>query len=158
MVEKNRSDFLLQLIIIEKTFLGILSIFLSAGVLSLINQDLQLFAMKIGQILHLDDDNRFLLLVAESVTNTKAATIVVVSMIGFSYSGLNLTEAYGLWRRYRWAEYLTVVATALFIPFEIYAVVEELTFLRVGTLVINILIVIFLAKHKELFPRHLFEP
>ena len=158
MVDKNRSDFLLQLIVIEKTFLGVLSILLSAGVLSLIDQDLQHFAMRLGEVLNLDADNRFLLLVAENLTGTKASTLVGVSMVGFSYSGLNLTEAYGLWRRYRWAEYLTVVATALFIPFEVYAIFEELTFLRIGALVINILIVIFLAKHKELFPRHLFEP
>ena len=152
MPNKNRYDFLLQLIVLEKTFLGLLWIFLSAGILTLIHEDLQLFTMQVGEVLRLEPDNRFLVLVAENVVNTKASTIIGVSILGFSYSALNLVEGYGLWKRYRWAEYLTVIATALFIPFEIVAVVEEVTLLRVGVLVINILIVVFLMKHKELFP------
>lgn len=46
----------------------------------------------------------------------------------------------------------TVFATALFIPFEIYEVLEKITLIRSGALILNILIVIFLIRHKELFP------
>jgi uncharacterized membrane protein (DUF2068 family) len=66
---------------------------------------------------------------------------------------LNLIEAYGLHKRLRWAEWLTVFATGLLIPFEVYEVWRRFSLLGVAVLVLNIAIVIYLAKHKELFPR-----
>jgi uncharacterized membrane protein (DUF2068 family) len=53
--------------------------------------------------------------------------------------------------RYRWAEYLTVVATAMFIPFEVYQLFVQLTLFRLTALLINILIVVFLVWHAEMF-------
>jgi hypothetical protein len=51
----------------------------------------------------------------------------------------------------RWGEYLTVVATSVFLPWEIYEVSEKITVLRVGALVINIAAVIWLLWSKRLF-------
>jgi uncharacterized membrane protein (DUF2068 family) len=141
------------LIIIEKAFLGLLTLVLSAGVLSLVNHDVETVAMWLSQAFNMDADNRFLTLLLDGATNLQVSTIIGISVVGFLYSGLNLVEAYGLHRRYRWAEYLTVAATGMFIPFEIYEVAQEQTLVRVGALVINVLIVYFLAKHKEMFPK-----
>ncbi|MBI5892554.1 MAG: DUF2127 domain-containing protein [Deltaproteobacteria bacterium] len=46
---------------------------------------------------------------------------------------------------------MTVIATGLFIPFEIYEVIQAQTLVRIGALILNIAIVYYLAKHKELF-------
>jgi uncharacterized membrane protein (DUF2068 family) len=151
----SRSDFLLRLIIIEKAVLSLLAVALSAGVLSLMNRDLEVIVLDMGRLLNLQSDNRFLLIMVENVMNTTNSTLIGVSVIGFVYASLNTVEAYGLARRYRWAEYLTVFATGIFIPFELYEVVTYPTFLRFSALIINVLIVVFLAKHKELFPRRL---
>ena len=62
----------------------------------------------------------------------------------FLYSALFLTEGVGLWRQKRWAEYLTVIATASFIPFEIFEITQRRTVPRIGALVINVLVVIYL--------------
>jgi uncharacterized membrane protein (DUF2068 family) len=51
----------------------------------------------------------------------------------------------------RWAEYLTAVATAGFLPFEIKALVDRVTVLRVATLVINVAILAWLLWRKHLF-------
>jgi uncharacterized membrane protein (DUF2068 family) len=151
----NRSDLFLRLIIIEKAFLGFLALILSAGVLSLVNREIQAWVIQLETIFNLDADNRFIMLLMDFLTNTHASTLIGVSVVGFFYAGLNFIEAYGLAKRYRWAEYLTVVATGMFIPFEVYEVIDQLTPLRLGALVINVLIVIFLARHKELFPKQL---
>jgi uncharacterized membrane protein (DUF2068 family) len=152
---RDRSNLFLRLIIIEKALLGFLALILSAGVLSLVNGEIQTVIDYLATVLNLDADNRFIILLMDFLTNARASTLIGVSVAGFFYAGLNLVEAYGLAKRYRWAEYLTVIATGLFIPFEIYQVVEELTPLRLGALVINVLIVIFLARHQELFPKRL---
>ena len=154
-MNQNRSNLFLRLIIIEKAFFGILALMLSAGVLSLINVDLEVLATQLAVMFNLEADNRFMMLAMERLVNTNAATLIGVSVVGFFYAGLNFVEAYGLAMRYRWAEYLTVIATGSFIPFEVYEVLSQPDVLRFGALVINILIVIFLARHKELFPRRL---
>ena len=55
-----------------------------------------------------------------------------------AYASLQLVESYGLWNMKRWGEYLTVVATSVFLPWEIYEVTEKITVLRVGALIINV--------------------
>ena len=143
------------MIIIQKTFFGLLALILSAGVLSLVGREVEAVVTKIAAILNLEADNRFVMLVMDYLMDTKASILIGVSAAGFFYAGLNLMEAYGLARRYRWAEYLTVIATGMFIPFEIYEIIIRVTPLRLGALVINVLVVTFLAKHKELFPKQL---
>ncbi|MEK7828700.1 MAG: DUF2127 domain-containing protein, partial [Deltaproteobacteria bacterium] len=80
-------------------------------------------------------------------------TIIGVSIGMVSYALLNLAMGYGLHRRKRWAEWLTVIATALLIPLEIYEIIQEQTVIRIGILILNCAIVYYLAKHKELFKR-----
>src|SRR5205809_541404 len=40
-------------------------------------------------------------------------------------------EAVGLWLERRWAEYLTAVATAGFLPFEIHELIDRVTWVRI---------------------------
>jgi uncharacterized membrane protein (DUF2068 family) len=67
------------------------------------------------------------------------------------YAGLEATEGVGLAMRRRWADYLTVLATGVFIPFELWEVAHRVTLLRTGALAVNLAIVIYLAYRKRLF-------
>ena len=79
----------------------------------------------------------------------KTVVLIAVGIILFAL--LELTEAIGLARRRRWAEYLTVLAGTIGIPFEVHEVIARQTVLRVGFLVTNVAIVLYLAWHKHLF-------
>ena len=61
------------------------------------------------------------------------------------YAALFLVEGIGLWLRRRWAEYLTIAATASFIPFELYELAKEVTTTRTSALVLNVAVVIYLC-------------
>ncbi len=63
----------------------------------------------------------------------------------FAYAALFTVEGFGLWFQKRWGEWLTVVATTSFIPFEIYELTRRATATRAALLVTNIAIVIYLA-------------
>lgn len=150
---RQHSQAFLRFIIFEKMFIGVLFLSLSIGVLGLIDKDLVLVGRQLVSMLNLDTDNAYITLAMEKVGLISNRVIVGISIGGFAYAILNLVEAYGLHRRLRWAEWLTVIATGLLIPFEVYEVWHRLTPVRVGVLVLNIAIVVYLAKHKELFPR-----
>ena len=68
-----------------------------------------------------------------------------------AYALLEGVEAIGLWRGRRWAEYLTFVATIVFVPYEIYELARSVTALKVLALVINLAIVVYLLFSKRLF-------
>ena len=55
-------------------------------------------------------------------------------------------EGGGLFLRKRWAEWLTVVATTLLIPLELYELVRKPSALKGAGLIVNILIVLYLVR------------
>ena len=68
-----------------------------------------------------------------------------------AYAALEGVEAVGLWLGRRWAEYLTFIATVVFVPYEIYELTKSITWLKVLALVINLAIVVYLLLAKRLF-------
>ncbi|HEY1268186.1 MAG TPA: DUF2127 domain-containing protein [Candidatus Binatia bacterium] len=64
----------------------------------------------------------------------------------FLYAALFLTEGTGLLLRQHWAEYLTTIITASFIPFEIIAVIRRFGPVRVVVVLINIAVVWYLVR------------
>jgi uncharacterized membrane protein (DUF2068 family) len=85
-------------------------------------------------------------LFAVSISNLYLAGAAVAA-----YAVLEGTEAIGLWRSRRWAEYLTFLATVIFVPYEIYELTKTISALKVLALVINLAIVAYLLIAKRLF-------
>lgn len=77
--------------------------------------------------------------------------VTVVALAVVLYAALEATEGVGLAMRRRWAEYLTVLATGVLIPFELTEVVARPTVFRVGALLVNVAVVVYLAWRKRLF-------
>ena len=64
--------------------------------------------------------------------------------MAIAYGVLEGGEAYGLWRRRRWGEVLTVVATSLLFVPELYEIARKPTLLKAGALIVNIAVVAYL--------------
>lgn len=77
--------------------------------------------------------------------------ITLIAISALVYAGLEATEGIGLAMRRRWAEYLTVIATGILIPFEIYEVLHHATLFKVGALLLNVAVVGYLTYRKRLF-------
>jgi uncharacterized membrane protein (DUF2068 family) len=74
--------------------------------------------------------------------------------IGFllvAYAALEAVEMVGLWFAKRWAEYLTFVATTLFVPLEVYELLTSFGTLKLVTFIVNMAVVIYLLLGKRLF-------
>jgi uncharacterized membrane protein (DUF2068 family) len=77
--------------------------------------------------------------------------INVLAIGAIAYALLEGTEGVGLAMRRRWAEYLTVIATGILIPYEAYEVFHHVTLFKVGALLLNLAVVGYLAYRKRLF-------
>jgi uncharacterized membrane protein (DUF2068 family) len=77
--------------------------------------------------------------------------VTVLALGAIVYALLEGTEGVGLAMRRRWAEYLTVIATGILIPYEAYEVVHSPTPFKVGALLLNLAVVGYLAYRKRLF-------
>jgi uncharacterized membrane protein (DUF2068 family) len=80
-----------------------------------------------------------------------AHVLLVLALTAAGYCVLEAVEAVGLWRERRWAEYLTAVATAGFLPFELHELLVRVTALRVGALIVNLAVLVWLLWRKRLF-------
>lgn len=61
------------------------------------------------------------------------------------YAAFRFAEAYGLWRERTWAEWLALISGAVYLPVEIYEIIQKVTWVRVAILVVNLAIVCFMA-------------
>jgi uncharacterized membrane protein (DUF2068 family) len=77
--------------------------------------------------------------------------ITLLALSAIAYAALEATEGAGLAMRRRWAEYLTVIATGILIPYEAYEVISHPTLFKVGALALNLAVVGYLSYRKRLF-------
>jgi uncharacterized membrane protein (DUF2068 family) len=68
-----------------------------------------------------------------------------------AYAALEGIESVGLWLGKRWAEYLTFIATIVFIPYEVDELVKGISALKLITFIINVAIAVYLVVAKRLF-------
>jgi uncharacterized membrane protein (DUF2068 family) len=85
------------------------------------------------------------------ILHIKKHTVLILLFTAIAYAGVEAIEAVGLWLEKRWAEYLTAVATAGFLPFEIHELTKKVTVIRIGALVVNVAILLWLVWRKRLF-------
>jgi len=124
---------------------GLALLAVGIGALRLLHRDVAQQVNHLVQILRVDPENHYVHLAMARVANVSPKQLREVSAGTFFYAALLLTEGIGLLRRKHWAEYFTVITTAFLIPLEVYELARHVTAAKVAVLVINILIVIYLA-------------
>lgn len=155
-----RSAFILRLLAIERWVRGLLILLLGVGVLqfkssqvslrTVFDRDLAAAKPLLNQ-LGINATDSGLIHSVENALNAKGTTLDLVAAFLICYGALQLVEGTGLWLLKRWGEYFAVVATALFLPLEIYELTEKITVLRIGAFVINVAAVLYLLLAKRLF-------
>jgi uncharacterized membrane protein (DUF2068 family) len=96
------------------------------------------------------DHSKLIGLIQHSFTlDTRTLTYLAIGLV--LYALIELTEGVGLWLGQRWGEYFAMVATSVFLPYEVYDLTVKVTWLRAGALVVNLLLVGYLVWTKRLF-------
>ena len=86
--------------------------------------------------------------VAAMVTHLSPEHAGLIAAALFAYAALFIVEGTGLLMQKTWAEWLTFIATASFIPFEVVEVVHRPTPLRWAIIAINVVIAVYLLARR----------
>ena len=152
----TEQDRFIDLIILERLIKSALLIALAISLLVTGRMGLLgIWVRELHQDLNLDAGGtlieRLATTILDYLVHLRHQTLVALGVI--LYAGLEATEGIGLFLKRRWAEYLTVIASGLLIPFEVWEVIHRQTLFRVGGLLLNVVVVIYLAYRKRLFIR-----
>jgi len=100
---------------------------------------------RLAQRVGLNPKGNWIQRIIEKISKIHAHEDVIFGIAALAYGALEGAEAYGLFRRRPWGEWLTIVATSLlFIP-ELWELTKSASLLKVGALVANALIVAYLV-------------
>ncbi|OLB95035.1 MAG: hypothetical protein AUH30_16460 [Candidatus Rokubacteria bacterium 13_1_40CM_68_15] len=141
-----RPTTVLRLIAAFKIVKGLVLLAAGSGTLRLLRRDGAADLSAWADLLHIDPDDRHLGRLLEKVSALDERTLTRISVGMLVYAIVLLIEGTGLMLEKRWAEYVAVIVTASFIPLEIYEIVRHVTVTRMLVLVINVAIVVYLAR------------
>ncbi len=144
----NHSNWLVVIGVL-KLFKALLFILLGVGALRLLHKDLVDSLSHLIQALRFDPENHFVNLVLEKVALINPHRLREISIGIFCYAALDIIEGVGLALEKTWAEYLTLILTASFLPWEIFEIMRHITWLKVVLLLLNILVVVYLVFHVQ---------
>jgi len=148
-IEPNKPTLGLRLIAVFEAVKGFLGLAIGLGL----------------QALAVNPDHRFIRWIVENLRLTNSAHVPhfishnihdmvahpgeyhleLWALLFMAYAALRFVEAYGLWLARRWGEWLALVSATLYLPFEIYAIVQHVTPVKIGLLVLNVALVVYLT-------------
>ena len=141
MKKHNKS---LLVIALFKWVKGCLLVLLALGLLRLLHRDVGEVLEHVAKAVRIDPDNHYLAELLSKARLLDDTKLAVFSGLTFAYSALFFVEGTGLFFEKRWAEYLTIIATASLMPIELYELLKQPSFLKGITLAANLAIVIVL--------------
>jgi uncharacterized membrane protein (DUF2068 family) len=121
-----------------------ITVAIGIGVLSLLHKDAAEEVSRWMTAVRIDLENPFVQRILIGIGKLSSQKLGVISIATFAYAIVFATEGIGLLMRRRWAEYLTVIVTCSFIPFEIYELVVRPNIPKAITIAINVAVVIYL--------------
>jgi len=123
---------------------GVLLLILAASVFSLINDKLSEQVQTWIKQLNADAHIRYLSELLSKISTTNDGQYLKLGISIVVYALLFFAEGAGLLMRKRWGEWLTVISTASFLPLEVYELFVRFTAIKLGVMLLNIAIVIYL--------------
>jgi len=146
---RKSDDLWIFLIGLFKLFKGLALLIAGFGLLRLMHKDVAEVTLHWISVLRVDPDNRFIHKALVRIFNVTPKQLKELSAGTFIYAAIFLTEATGLLTRKHWAEYMTLISTALFIPLELWEIHLHFTLLKLAVTLVNLGIVWYLAARLQ---------
>jgi uncharacterized membrane protein (DUF2068 family) len=137
----------LELIATYKLLQAILLVSVGVGALRLLGRDVADLLQSLASDLRMNTEGRLVSFLLDKAAMINDHRLRQISVFMFCYAALGLLEGIGLMLEKIWAEYLTAIITASFLPLEIFELMHRVTWFRVGLFVVNIAVLAYLVGH-----------
>lgn len=117
---------------------------LGLAALRMVHHSLGELVMRITDFLPIDPEGRLVSLLVDRADLIGNHQLREFSLATMAYAVVCLIEGTGLILQKSWAEYLTVGLTTLALPWELYELARRPSWLRVGVLLVNIAVLLYL--------------
>jgi uncharacterized membrane protein (DUF2068 family) len=135
----------MRLVAVFEAGKGALVLLAGLGLLTLIHRDVQAVAEHIVRMGHLNPASHYPQIFIEAASRVTDGRLWAMAAAAGMYSVVRMVEAYGLWHERRWAEWFALVAGGMYLPLEIFELFHRFTWVKVGVLTTNVLIVAYMA-------------
>jgi uncharacterized membrane protein (DUF2068 family) len=130
-----------------------LFVLLGVGVIRMLHKDLVDEVTRLVVALRFDPEGRFVSVLLDKVALINPLRLKEISAAAFAHAGLDILEGVGLILRKIWAEFVTLVVSALFLPLEFFELVRHVTWIRIGIAGVNVAVVVYLIFHVQMVTR-----
>jgi uncharacterized membrane protein (DUF2068 family) len=125
---------------------GLLVLAVELGLLSLLHKDVAAMAERVVRRLHMNPEHHFSHVILEAANRMTDAKLWALAGGAAAYSTVRFVEAFGLWNRRVWAEWFALLSGCLYLPWEIYEILDHPTKIRFAVLAGNLIIVLYMLK------------
>jgi len=144
--KRQQHNKFLILIAAYKGLQALLFVGVGIGALRLLHQDLDDLLSQVALALRFNPESHFINFLLDKAALVNDPMLRRIGAAAFAYAALSLAEGIGLYLEKAWGELLTLGITASFLPWEIFEIFRRLTWVRVGLLIINMLVFMYLLK------------
>lgn len=116
-----------------------------AGALHLVHKDVGTVLMHIVDALRIDPESRFVGMLMDKAGLINVHQLRRAGTLSILYAVVCVVEGTGLVMEKGWAEYFTVILTAMGLPWESYELMEKFSSYKVVLLLINLAVLLYLV-------------
>ena len=135
----------LRTIAVVEAFKGAIVLIIGFGLLSFLGRDAEEFAEHLVNRLHLNPAHHYPQIFIQAMGDVTDSGLWMLAGLAAIYSIIRFVEAYGLWYHRRWAEWLAALSGGVYVPVEIYEIAHRASWLKIGALVVNLVIVAYMV-------------
>lgn len=134
----------LVLIAAYKLLGALLFVGIGVGALKLLHKDIDDVVWRIISDLKMNPESRFVNFIFDKAELLNDPILKKIGLAAFCYAALGILEAIGLYLEKAWGEFLTLVITASFLPFEMHEIIRHLTWVRISLFVGNLAVLFYM--------------
>jgi uncharacterized membrane protein (DUF2068 family) len=123
---------------------GVIVLLLGLGVLGLLHKDAEAAAESLLVHLHVNPDLRLSHALINAATHLTDPGLWMIFSASVLYAGVRFTEAWGLWNRRVWAEWFALLSGTLYLPWEIFKLIQRASWLHLTVFLGNVAIMLYM--------------
>lgn len=134
-----------------KLLQALLFVLLGIGALRLLHADLPAMTEHfIVDIMRFNPEGHFVKVVLDRVELIDPHRLRQISVVIFGIAALDTIEGVGLMMEKAWAEFVTLILTASFLPWELFELARRVTAIKLGLTAINIAVLLYLVFYVKM--------